>query len=88
MCIHTQCHINCSIDSRIQNDLSILPIDSPTMVCWPNMTALLDDLIKKIGDIFLPMDDLDYYGVFRAVCGGADACALKVHVTPMCGFDN
>jgi hypothetical protein len=58
------------------------------MVWWPNMTALLDDLIKKIGDIFLPMDDLDYYGVFRAVCGGADACALKVHVTPMCGFDN
>lgn len=36
-------------------------------VDWP---ALPDDLIKKIGDIFLSTDDLDYYTSFRAVCGG------------------
>ena len=33
-------------------------------------TALPDDLVKKIGGISLSMDDLDYYAVFRAVCGG------------------
>jgi hypothetical protein len=30
---------------------------------------LPNDLIKKIGDIFLSTDDLDYYTSFRAVCG-------------------
>jgi hypothetical protein len=31
--------------------------------------SLPNDLVKKIGDIFLSMDDLDYYSNFRAVCG-------------------
>jgi hypothetical protein len=31
--------------------------------------ALPDDLIQKIGDIYLSTADLDYYSVFRAVCG-------------------
>jgi hypothetical protein len=28
------------------------------------------DLVTKIGDIFLSMDDLDYYANFWVVCGG------------------
>jgi hypothetical protein len=35
-----------------------------------------DDLIKKIGDIFLSIEDLDYYVVLRAVC-----CDWR-HATP------
>jgi hypothetical protein len=32
--------------------------------------SLPNDLVKKIGDIFLSMDDLDYYSNFRAIYGG------------------
>ena len=32
--------------------------------------SLPDDLVKKIGDILLSMDDLDYYSLLQAVCGG------------------
>jgi hypothetical protein len=32
--------------------------------------SLPNDPVKRIGDIFLSMDDLDYYSNFRAVCGG------------------
>jgi hypothetical protein len=32
--------------------------------------ALLDDIIGKIGDIFMSTDDLKYCIVFQPVCGG------------------
>jgi hypothetical protein len=35
------------------------------------VTSLPNDLVKKIGDIFLSMDDLNYYSNFRDVCGGS-----------------
>jgi hypothetical protein len=33
-----------------------------------DLRDLPNDLIQKIGDIFLSTDDLDYYTSFRAVC--------------------
>ena len=33
-------------------------------------SALPNDVIEKIGNIFLSTDDLDYYAILRRVCGG------------------
>ena len=35
-------------------------------VCW---STLPDDLIRRIGDVFLSTDDLDFYIVYRRACG-------------------
>jgi hypothetical protein len=41
--------------------------------------TLPDDLIKKIGNIFLCIDDLDYYAVYRQSTAAAPRHSSTLH---------
>jgi hypothetical protein len=47
--------------------------------------SLPNDLVKKIGDIFLSIDDLDYYSNFRDICDGWRGALLGKATPRRCG---
>ena len=64
MCAYT--NISHSIDSESRRTSPSPSMAGDGVADW---MALPDDLIKKFGDIYLSTNDLDYYAIFRAVCG-------------------
>lgn len=75
-------HTHQSLDRfRIQKDLSLVcsSMAGNAEVGW---AALPDDLIQKIGDIYLSTEDLDYYAFFRTLCGGWRRATAEPHFMP------
>jgi hypothetical protein len=60
-------HTVLSIEQRRELDPTSMASHGVLAVDW---ASLPNDHVKKIGDVFLYMEDLDYYSNFWAVCGG------------------